>query len=222
MIIAFAGQKGGAGKSTAAISVACEWHARGHRVLLVDGDPQGTASTWAAVASEASRQPPAVVAMGATMHQPGQLARVGAAFDRIVIDCPPRHDAIQRSALMVADVAILPCGPSASDAWALAAGIALVVEAQALRPTLRAAVLLTRLSAATALSRGARGVVEGAGLPVLRASLGYRVAFAEALAAGQGPAQYAPGDVARLEVEHLVDELEQLAGVILETSAHVA
>jgi hypothetical protein len=108
-----------------------------------------------------------------------------------------------------------------ADAWALASSIALVAEAQALRPELRAAVLLTRLTSSTALSRGARGVVEGAGLPVLRAALGYRVAFAESLAAGQGVTTYAPGDLARLEVEHLADELDAF-GTDEESSRHVA
>jgi chromosome partitioning protein len=210
--IALTGQKGGVGKSTTSICVASEWATRGRSVLVVDADPQQTASTWAAVAGEAGRQPPAVIAMQQpTMHRDGQLARVAASFERIVIDCPPRSDAIQRSALMTADVAVLPCGPSAADAWALAASIELVREAMALRPALRAFVLLTRVQRGTAIGRGAREVVEQAGLPILRSVLTYRVAYAEALAAGQGVAAYAPADVARLEIERLVDELDELA-----------
>lgn len=210
LVIAFAGQKGGVGKSTAAISVASEWHVRGHRVLLVDADPQGTSLTWGAVAAEAGRQPPAVIAMGATMHRDGQLGRVGEGFDRIVIDCPPRHDAIQRSALMCADLAILPCGPHPADVWALAAGAALIEEAQTVHPWLRGAVLLTRKQGATAVGRAARGTLASAGLPVLRTELAHRVAYGEALAAGLGPAQYAPGDLCRLEVERLTDELDEM------------
>jgi chromosome partitioning protein len=211
LTIALTGQKGGVGKSTTSICLASEWTMRGRSVLLVDADPQQTASTWAAVATETNRQPPAVIAMQQpTLHRDGQLTRVAASFDRIVIDCPPRSDAIQRSALMTADVALLPCGPSAADAWALAASIELVREAMALRPNLRAFVLLTRVQRGTAIGRGARDVVEQAGLPVLRSVLTYRVAYAEALAAGQGITSYAPGDVARLEVECLVDELDGL------------
>lgn len=76
MIIAFAGQKGGAGKSTLAIATACELHARGYRVLLVDADPQGSARTFAAVAAEGGYPSPTVVSMGAEMYRPDLAAVV--------------------------------------------------------------------------------------------------------------------------------------------------
>src|ERR1022692_925466 len=99
MIIALTGQKGGIGKSTTAVSLAAYGVERGMRVLLVDADPQGTARTWGEVADEAGHPSPTVVAMGPTMHKSGQLAQIAATYDLTVIDCPPRHGEIQRSAL---------------------------------------------------------------------------------------------------------------------------
>jgi chromosome partitioning protein len=145
--------------------------------------------------------------MDATLAQPGQLPKLAPSFTHTVLDTPPRYGAVQRAALMVADVALLPCGPGALDAWALAESVELVKEAQALRSELVAAVLLTRVQAGTALGRGARDVLAEAGLPVLRAELGLRVAYAEALAAGLGVGAYAPGSPAALEVAALVAEL---------------
>jgi chromosome partitioning protein len=209
MIIALTGQKGGIGKSTTAVCLAALGVERGMRVLLVDADPQGTARTWGEVANEAGLPTPTVVAMGATMHKPGQLPSIAASYDLTVIDCPPRHGDIQRSALMIADVAVLPCGPSAADAWALTGAIDVVNEARTLRDQLRACILITRKQGRTALGKGARDVLESSGLPVLATELGYRIAYQEALAVGRGVTTYAPRDRAASELQSLFDELER-------------
>jgi chromosome partitioning protein len=208
MIIALTGQKGGIGKSTTAVNLAVAALARGRRVLLVDADPQGTVRTWGEVASEAGQRTPTVVAMGATMHRTGQLGAVAPSYDLTIIDCPPRHGEVTRSALMVADLAVFPCGPTAADAWALASAVEVFQEAAALREGLKGCILITRKQGRTALAKRARAALETSGLPVLGAELGHRVAYQEALAVGKGVTTYAPRDAAAKEIFHLLDELE--------------
>jgi chromosome partitioning protein len=208
MIIALTGQKGGIGKSTTAVSLAVAALTKGKRVLLVDADPQGTVRTWGDVAGEAGHEIPTVMAMGASMHKPGQLPDVASAYDLTVIDCPPRHGEIARSALMIADVAVFPCGPTAADAWALASAIETYREAAALRSSLKGCILITRKQGRTALGKSARAVLETSGLPVMKTELGYRIAYQEALACGQGVTSYAPRDAAAREINHLLEELE--------------
>jgi len=207
-VYVFAGQKGGTGKTTLAVATAAELMARGRKVLLVDSDPQGTTRTWAAVANEAGHQIPTTVAMDGNMHRPGQLDELAKGYDVVVVDTPPRHGDTMRSALMVADVVVLPCGPSGPDAWALAESLELISQARMVRPKLKACVTLTRKMARTAIGKNARDVLDACGLPVLASETHYRVAYQEAITMGQGVGQYAPGTPAADEVRALVDEIE--------------
>jgi chromosome partitioning protein len=211
MVIALAGQKGGTGKTTTAVCLASEWHARGRRVVLVDADPQGSSRTWAEVAAEANHASPTVIAMGSGLHRPDQLPALASSYDFAVVDCPPRHGDIQRSALMVADLVVIPCGPSGLDAWALGATLDLIEEARIVRPDLQVVVVITRRVARTTLGAQARDVLASSQLRVLAAELGHRVAYQEALAAGLGVTGYAPTSAAAAEVRALADELEHLA-----------
>ena len=207
-IIALVGQKGGSGKSTTAVALAVEWHARGLRVLLVDADPQGSVRTWGDVAGAVGHPTPTVAALGTALH--ANLPSLAVGFDRVVVDCPPRLGDVQRAALLVCDLAVLPCGPGTMDAWALAESSDAVRAAQHLRPDLRAVVLITRKVARTSVGAGAREALAGAGLPVLSTELGYRVTYQEAPAAGQGPTTYDPSSPAAEEVRALATELDQL------------
>jgi len=212
---ALVGQKGGAGKTTLAVCLAAELQRRGLRVLLVDADPQASAQTWAQVATEAGQEAPTCIAMGAGLHKPGQLDRVSKGFDLVLIDCPPsangRGGEIQRCALMAADVAVLPCGPTPLDAWALASSLELIDEARTIRPNMRACIVLTRVQAATRIAQSARDALSETKTPVLTAELGYRVAFQEALAAGQGVTTFAESDAAATELVAVCDELMRFA-----------
>jgi chromosome partitioning protein len=209
MLIACVSVKGGAGKSTLATNLCAEYLRQGRRVLLVDADPQGTARIWAEVATENGHLSPTVVAMGRDMHRPGQLDRLAANYQVTVIDCPGRDGAVVRSALMIADVALVPCGASPADAWALQQSLDVIGEAQALRPALRASVVITRRRA-TSIGRGARGDLSAAGVPLLDAELAERVAYQYAMGEGRGvTTMHGHGEAAR-EIRALAAAVDNL------------
>ena len=56
MIISFLNQKGGVGKTTLSVNVAACLARQGHRVLLIDADKQGSATTWASLRQDAPFQ----------------------------------------------------------------------------------------------------------------------------------------------------------------------
>jgi chromosome partitioning protein len=218
MVISLIAQKGGSSRTTIATNLAVEFVQRGRRVLLVDADPQMTASTWASVGAEAGHRMPSVVAMGATMHKPGQLDELAQGYDIVIVDGPPRHGEIQKSALMVADIALLPCSPSPGDVWALGASVELVREAMTYRKTLRPKIVITRKRSQTALGKQVRDALSETGFPIMGAELGFRQAYQEALGSGMGVTTFSPKDPAAAEIRELAGELLALA----EEVAHAA
>lgn len=207
MILGITAQKGGVGKSTVSICLAVAALEQKQTVLLVDADPQGTIRTWAEVAKENGHQAPKVVEMGEEMHEPDQLPKLASQYDTVIIDGPPRHGSVQRSILMIADKIVLPCGPSTLDAWALADTLGLIDDARRLKPDIDASILINRVKRGTAIGKGARGILKEANLPVLKTELGDRVAYQEAMAAGQGVTSYVAKHIATTEIKSLYKEI---------------
>lgn len=210
LIIALGNGKGGVGKSTTAINLAVEWMRRGRRVLLVDADPQGTCLTWSNVALEAGIPAPTVVAVGDNVRQ--AVPELAANAEVILIDTAGRVGKRLAGALMIADLAVVPCKPFPADIWALAETVESIQAVQELRPELQAHILINGADTRTALSRDARDNISAAGLPVLQTKLLQRVAFAEACAAGKGITSYQPKSPAASEICALADEIEDMTG----------
>jgi chromosome partitioning protein len=206
MRIALVSQKGGVGKSTLAISIAWELAARGGSVLIVDGDPQGTARIASEVATESGRRAPAVVALGKDMCRPENLKRLER-FDHVVIDTPAKLGDVQRAALMIADLALVPISQSGAEVWGNTDTIALISQAQTINAALRGAMVFVRKLPSTALGKRARAIFEQSEFPLLDSETTFRVSWQEAITAGVGVAQYVPKDKASKELRAVVDEI---------------
>lgn len=116
--IAIISQKGGAGKTTLAVNLAAV-ASRERVTLVLDTDPQATASRWSEWRGGGD---PEVVDCGAPSPLAGKLgksAELGAQL--VVIDTPPHADAMARQAARLADLILIPCRPRAFDLAAMAA-----------------------------------------------------------------------------------------------------
>lgn len=141
MIVTVGNTKGGTGKSTIAINLAI---GRGGKVLLIDSDRQGTAETALLVRAQSGRLP--FVPCEKICDGPELYDKATAnkqKFDDVVIDAGGRDSSALRAALAVSDLVLVPFAPRSLDVWALSDMDALVAEARAVNPTLRACAMLS-------------------------------------------------------------------------------
>jgi chromosome partitioning protein len=149
MIVALLNQKGGVGKTTLALHLAGRWALQGQRVLLIDADPQSSALDWSEQRSrEGLPRLFGVVGLARdTLHREApELARTA---DHVVIDGPPRVAGLMRSALLAADLVLIPAQPSPFDGWASGEMLKLIEEARIFRPAVVARFVLNRCDART-------------------------------------------------------------------------
>lgn len=142
MILLFGGEKGGTGKTTAAVNMAAMRARQGRDVLLIDSDKQGSASLWAAIRVQESLSPSlaCIAIYGETLDE--QVRKLKDRFDDIVIDTRGSDAPELRSAMLVADLMITPARASQFDIFTLGAVDKLVAQARGFNKSLRAAILI--------------------------------------------------------------------------------
>lgn len=149
VVISVVNSKGGVGKTTISVMLGCAL-ARTDRVLVLDADPQGSASMWAKLARDSGDPLPFRV-------QPANVSTLrdvsNETADWVVIDTPPGDSPTINAALRNATLVVIPTDTSALDmqrTWATmdaASGIPRVI-------------LISKADRRTTLYRDARNALE--------------------------------------------------------------
>jgi len=203
-IITVAGRKGGVGKSTIAGNLAGEFAAMGRRVVLLDADPQHSLAAWAAQGTGVLASCVQPVKHGDPDDLKHKTRAAQKSADIILIDTPPGIPETTAHALLLADLALLPCGPSPLDLFALKEALALALHARAARRSKKPRIRFvpSRVLLNTNLGRGLAQSLEKMGKKVLPA-ISQRIALAQAVADGLTIGEYAPGSPSHEEFRTL-------------------
>ena len=201
LIVAFLSQKGGAGKTTLACAVAAAAEAAGRSTVLVDLDPQGTASKW----GELREADTPVI----TATEPDRLAAVLSAAREAearfaVIDTAPHVSAAALEAARAAHLVLIPCRPSAADLTAIGASIAL--SRQAGVPT---HAVLNAAPIRNPLTDQAREAIARYGIEAAPAVIHQRIDHVHAFTAGLSATELAPRSKAARELGALFTWITQ-------------
>jgi chromosome partitioning protein len=203
MIISLVNQKGGVGKTTTAINLAASLKRNNNRAVLIDADPQGSATQWHAVENNSAFE---------LLHHPEpvnktEMEELSQNYDYVVIDAPPAIGHITKSILAATELAIVPLSPSSLDIWSCWGMLEIVDEVRSNNPDLEIKLLINRKIPGTRVGRDAREAMEIFKLDILETELCQRVAFIDSLTSGVSVMQYAPRSKAADEIERLREEI---------------
>ncbi len=221
--VAVVSMKGGVGKTTVSVNLACALADENTHVALVDADVQATATEWIAI----GRLPITGYAIPleslrgvrrwfeSEQHIRSLVKRiltVDADFE--IIDLPPHLSGSAVASLAVCDLVLIPCGASAADISATAKTLELVERAREVRagepPVL---IVPMRIDWRTGAGRAIESALAQLGEPV-GPGIAQRIAFADCLGIGEWIGQYAPRSPGHREIEILADIVR---GVLRET-----
>ena len=207
MIYAIINTKGGVGKTTTAVHLATML-SKISNTLLIDGDPQASAASWAAWRREKieyNPSPTTICLSGKAIFSEGK--QLEARFNNIVVDAGGRDSIGLRSALLLAQKAIIPIGASNLDAAALTDLMTIIELARDYNPDLNVRLLLNRIDPRTKDAVDMFGFLTEQNLIVLTARVYERVAFRRAIGEGATVQELGRDQAAIIEIENFFHEV---------------
>lgn len=145
-IIVVGSSKGGCGKSTLCTNLTVQQLAEEQDTLLVDSDPQKSASNWNEVRESKEGLSAALVMEKTGGDLAKSVLKMAEKYPSIYIDVPGNNSPELRSSLVIADLLVMPLRPCNFDAWVFARDMELVANTRHTNPELKVLVVFNGLS----------------------------------------------------------------------------
>jgi chromosome partitioning protein len=212
-VIAIVTQKGGTGKSSTAINLACALEGAGYRMKVIDTDPQVTFTKWYRKRIKSGRTSYEVksVARG-LLEEEIEVLRNDPEVDIVLVDCPGNIEDITSTVVKLSDVALSPLRPTSIDIEHSVDTARFIREMRKTYPNLIFMLFVNQAMPRWTISKQTvevtRKILEGLERTyVLNTAIPMAVAVAEFFGTGDSIFEYAPKSQAASAYKKLTKEI---------------
>jgi chromosome partitioning protein len=202
--LAFLSQKGGSGKTTLAVHIAVAACQKREKVILIDTDPQASASVWGQ--ARGAKEPHVIKTTAVGMRALMEEAQTHGGTFAVIDTAPHIISGIDVIAAAV-DCLLIPCRPSVFDLAAIESSVKIARAAR--KP---AAFILNACAPRGPELDQAKEVLTRHGYPVAPVTIGDRKAFARAIISGEAVTEFDPNGKAAHEIATLWRWLKKQMG----------
>lgn len=210
-ILSLLSQKGGTGKTTLAIQLAVAAQRDGQTAIIVDLDPQRSATWWGEIRCDA----PPIVLPATTIELPTLLRKAQEnGVTLAILDTPPKVEPNGEAhhAARASDLALIPCKPAAFDVKAIEATVRLTEVAN-----VPARIVFNQVHANSSMIFKVRRAVSVYEVPCAACQIGSRIKFSHAALDGQSIQEFDAREKGAAEINALykytmrqLDELKEV------------
>lgn len=180
-ILSVLNPKGGSGKTTISTNLARSLYERGHSILMVDSDPQGSARDWHATRDD---NPIELIALDRPNNLKTLLTMANK-YDFVVIDGAAKLEDMMAACIKVSDFVLIPVQPSPYDIWAASDLVDFICARQEVTDGLpQAGFVLSRTVEGTKLGQEVRTALDEYTLPICATTITQRQVYPQTAAEG--------------------------------------
>lgn len=202
-IISVTQQKGGAGKTTLTANLGAYFSHLGHKVLLIDTDPQGSLSMWFEIRqNNLPNNTIEIVKCKPESNITEQISKQKQEFDFVFVDTPPHASTNSSRIIRASDYVIIPAQLTPPDIWASQPILDMAQEAN-----IHHVLVLNRVPAQGKISSELHSSLAENELPIAKTTLGNRNSFVTSFLYGKGVTESEPRSRASEEIKDLCSEL---------------